>query len=263
MSSFPDRSAISFGLINIPVELHVATPKAKAFSQSLLQSEEAIGEQPGDKKDDLVGENETRRKYLEAIAELEGTKNSEKGDQETEEPQIEIQHFTDLKTISPIYYHHSYFAVSEKGGEKAFTLLRLAMKDTNKVAIGRTKVGAKQVMLVLIPTTAVILLVTMHFFHELNEIPKEIAQPLVHNEELAMAKDIIFTMNEPFCPTGYRADCPQSRISEQKKSGGVAGDIAFNAKNAKEKVFDIIEDLRKTLRKLNDDKYSQSRKAAG
>ena len=41
---------------------------------------------------------------------------------------IHILHFTDLQNIRPIYYDKTYHAVPEQGGDKAFELLRRAMK---------------------------------------------------------------------------------------------------------------------------------------
>ena len=48
---------------------------------------------------------------------------------------IHILHFADLGEIRPIYYDKTYHAVPEAGGDKAFELLRVAMKQENKVAI--------------------------------------------------------------------------------------------------------------------------------
>ena len=47
---------------------------------------------------------------------------------------IHILHFTDLSNIRPVYYDKTYHAIPEQGGEKAYELLRKAMKEENKIA---------------------------------------------------------------------------------------------------------------------------------
>ena len=56
---------------------------------------------------------------------------------------IHILHFTDLQNIRPIYYDKTYHAVPEQGGDKAFELLRRAMKEENKVAVAKTGRGLR------------------------------------------------------------------------------------------------------------------------
>lgn len=51
----------------------------------------------------------------------------------------------------------------EAGGDKAFELLRKAMKDENKIAIAKTVMGTKEKLLTLIPTDNGILIETMFF----------------------------------------------------------------------------------------------------
>ena len=92
---------------------------------------------------------------------------------------IHILHFTDLNSIRPIYYDKTYHAVPEAGGDKAFELLRKAMKDENKVAIAKTVMGTKEKLLTLIPTDDGILIEPFRRIKTLNktdcpfsEIPK-------------------------------------------------------------------------------------------
>ena len=51
---------------------------------------------------------------------------------------IQILHFANLNQISPTYFDKTYYAVPEAGGEKAFELLRLALMQEQKIAIGKT-----------------------------------------------------------------------------------------------------------------------------
>lgn len=62
---------------------------------------------------------------------------------------LHILHFTDLSNIQPVYYDKTYHAIPEQGGEKAYELLRKAMKEENKIAIAKTVLGTKEKLLAL------------------------------------------------------------------------------------------------------------------
>ena len=96
-------------------------------------------------------------------------------------------------SIRPIYYDKTYHAIPEAGGDKAFELLRKAMKDENKVAIAKTVIGTKEKLLTLIPTDDGILIETMFFADEVKQAPKEPVHPEVNEAELTMAKTLINT----------------------------------------------------------------------
>ena len=57
---------------------------------------------------------------------------------------IQILHFTDLDSIRPSYYEKTYHAEPDAGGDKAFALLRQAMLDERKMAIGKAVLGQKE-----------------------------------------------------------------------------------------------------------------------
>ena len=87
---------------------------------------------------------------------------------------LHILHFTDLSNIQPVYYDKTYHAIPEQGGEKAYELLRKAMKEENKIAIAKTVLGTKEKLLALIPTDDDIMIETMYFADEVKEAPQAI-----------------------------------------------------------------------------------------
>ena len=126
---------------------------------------------------------------------------------------IHILHFTDLTAIRPVYYDKTYHAVPEKGGEKAYEILRRAMKEEGKVAIAKTVMGTKEKLLTLIPTDEDILVETMFYADEVKEAPNQITQPEVGEAELQMAKTLIAAMVKDFEPMDYKNEY-QSRLWE-------------------------------------------------
>lgn len=159
---------------------------------------------------------------------------------------IHILHFTDLNSIRPIYYDKTYHAVPEAGGDKAFELLRKAMKDENKVAIAKTVMGTKEKLLTLIPTDDGILIETMFFADEVKQAPKEPAHPEVNEAELTMAKTLINTMVKDFEPSLYKDEYQVKlrEIIEQKISGK---DVTVSSPDVQVNVIDIMEALKQSL----------------
>ena len=117
---------------------------------------------------------------------------------------IHILHFTDLANIRPLYFDKTYHAIPEQGGDKAFELLRRAMKEENKVAIAKTVMGTKEKLLALIPTDDGILTETLFFADEIKEAPKEPVRTQINDSELQMAKTLISAMVKEFDPSQYK-----------------------------------------------------------
>ena len=92
----------------------------------------------------------------------------------------------------------------ETGGDKAFELLRQAMKQENKIAVAKTVMGQKGMLLAVIPTDGGILIETVFYADEIKELPKEYSYPEVNEAELAMAKTLINSMNQEFQPELYK-----------------------------------------------------------
>jgi len=50
---------------------------------------------------------------------------------------VEILDFVNLAEIDPIYYDKAYYLAPGEGGQKVYDLLKKAMGESNKVAVGR------------------------------------------------------------------------------------------------------------------------------
>jgi len=200
------RGAISFGMVHIPVGLYTATQEADIHFNQLCKED---GSRVKYKKvcascGKEVGANDIVKGF-----EYEPGKFVQMTDEDFEKAKTEkdktihILHFTDLQNVPPIYFDKTYHAVPEKGGDKAFELLRRAMKDENKVAIAKTVMGTKEKLLALIPTDKGILVETLYFADEIKDSPKEAVKSEVSEEELKMAKTLIGAMVQNFEPEKY------------------------------------------------------------
>lgn len=201
------KGAISFGLVHIPVGLYTATQDNDIHFNQLCKEDGSrvrykkvcanCGKEV--KSEDIIkGFEYEKGKYVTMTDEDFEKAKSEK------DKTIHILHFTDLANIRPLYFDKTYHAIPEQGGDKAFELLRRAMKEENKVAIAKTVMGTKEKLLALIPTDDGILTETLFFADEIKEAPKEPVRTQINDSELQMAKTLISAMVKEFDPSQYK-----------------------------------------------------------
>ena len=249
------RGAISFGMVHIPVGLYTATQDNDIHFNQLCKEDGSrvkykkvcayCGKEVGT-EDIVKGFEYEKGKYVTMTDD-----DFEKAKTEKDKT-IHILHFAELSSIRPIYFDKTYHAVPEQGGDKAYELLRRAMKEEGKVAIAKTVIGTKQKLLALIPTDEGILAETLFFSNEVKEAPKDIPQPEVSEAELSMAKTLVGAMVQEFRPQDYR-DEYQARLWEiiQQKIQGK--EITVPQESSETTVIDIMEALKQSLAKVNHD----------
>jgi len=245
----PTKSAISFGLVHIPVSLHTATTDADIrFNQLHKDTKERIRYKktcPNCKgevtSEDIVKgfEHEKGQYVIITDDDLESIKTEA-------DKRIKIIHFTDLKNIDPIYFDKTYHTVPELGGEKAFELLRRAMTEEGKVAIAKTVLGTKETLIALIPTEHGILAQTMFFTNEIKDLPKKYTKQSVIDAELTMAKTLITSMDRPFEPENYH-DEYQAKLKDLIARKIAGKETVTAAPEAQSNVIDLMEALTKSV----------------
>lgn len=243
------KGAISFGLVYIPVALYTATQDNDIHFNQLHKEDNSrirykktcahCGKEVTS-NDIVKGFEYDKDKYVVVTEEdLEKIKTEK-------DKTIQILHFADLDTINPIYYEKSYHTVPEKGGEKAFELLRAAMKDESKVAIAKTVMGNKETLLAIIPAQDDILISTVFFEDDIKEIPKSYAKPELNPEELTMAKALIKSMVKPFEPALYK-DEYQTRLRDLIERKIAGQEIVASKEAAPSNVIDLMDALKKSI----------------
>lgn len=201
------KGAIAFGLVYIPVELFTATQDdAVRFNQLAKDSMKRVRYvktcpdcQRELKPDDIVkGYQYEKGKYVVVDdAELDAIKTDA-------DRAMKIVQFSDMADVPPLYFEKPYQVVAQAGGEKALELLRRAMVDEGKIAIGTTVMGNSETPIALIPHDDDLVMMTLHYQSEVKDIPKTLAHPDVADEELDMAKKLVESMTAPFDPSRFR-----------------------------------------------------------
>ncbi len=237
------QSAISFGLVNIPVILNSAI-KDNNVTFNLLHKKcdtrlEFIRYCPHCNKkvtnDEIVkGYEYTDNSYI-TFSNDEFAKLKDQNDKT-----IEIIAFVDLKEIDPVYYDKSYCLTPNKS-EKAFELLKEALRQSGKVAIAKTYLHNRLYYVAIRFGYKNIIMNTLYYEEEVK-LQKEKNKQTFSDQELKMAMKLIDNLTTKFKPENYK-DEYQNRIKEaiNKKAKGQ------KVKTVKHKKTKSIDDLYKAL----------------
>lgn len=250
------KSVITFGMVAIPIAMYTATRdndihfnQLHAEDKSRIRYKKTCAHCGKEitAKEIVKGYEYDKDKYVVVTDEEIEKIKTEK------EKSIQILHFAQLNQISPVYYDKTYQAAPEAGGEKAFELLRLALMEEQKIAIGKTVMGAKDTLMAIIPREDGILISTMFFADEIKEIQKQYTKPQVAEEELRMAKLLINSMDTPFDPSKYK-DEYQVKLRELIEAKISGKEVVASQPESAGKVIDLMEALRASVDKARKDK---------
>lgn len=247
------KGAISFGLVNIPVSLYVATER-KDVSFHLLHRECMTPIQyrkycPRCEKE-LKGEEIVRGyEYQKGSYVVINDEDLERIPLENTKT-IDILDFVDMAQVDPIYFDRTYYLEPAAGGEKAYTLLIEAMKATAKFALARVIIRSKHTLAALRTKDQYLLMETLFFPDEIRQ-PQSLNSGLdksrLHDNEVKMAVSLVDNLSTDFNPGKYQNEYRLAlwEIIEAK----IAGQEIFTPKPAPEpgKVVDLMEALKASI----------------
>jgi DNA end-binding protein Ku len=170
---------------------------------------------------------------------------------------IEIERFVDQAEIDPIYYDRVYYLAPAEGVERPYALLREALAQSSKVAIGRVILHTKQYLAAVRPFDRALALATMHFPDEVIPIAdvEELAFSVakLKPQELALARQLIGALEGKFEPGEYE-DEHRKRVLEliDKKAAGEEIVVQPQAAAAGQ-IVDLMEALEASLAQAKTD----------
>jgi len=249
------KGSISFGLVNIPIALYPATRREELKFRLLRKSDlspvnyKRVAEKDGKEVpwDKIVkGYEYEKGKYV-----VLKDEDFERVDLEATQT-VDIQDFVDQEAIDPMFFYKPYYLEPQKGGDKAYVLLRDALKDSGKVGIAKVVIKTRQYLAGVKPEDGALMLELMHFADELADseklhLPKKTE---VGKRELNMAKSLIDSMSAKWNPEKYRDDYREALmdvIEEKVEAGGK--EIEEKPKKAPKptKIIDLVSVLQKSL----------------
>ncbi len=264
------KGSISFGLVNIPIALYPATRKEDLKFRLLRSSDHSpvnykrVAEHDGKEVpwDQIVkGYEYEKGKFV-----ILGEKDFQRVDLEATQT-VDIQDFVDVDEIDPMYFYKPYYLEPQKGGDKAYVLLREALAAGKKVGIAKVIIKTRQYLAGVKATKHALVLELMHFAEELSDaeklnVPKKLEPG---KREMDMAKALVDSMSSKWDPEKYHDDYREALlevIEEKVESGGKEIEDKPKEKKASTKVIDLVAVLQQSLAQSQGAKKKPAAKSA-
>jgi len=207
------NGTISFGLLNVPVQLHSGERSLDLHFRMLDSRDnspvryERVNSDSGEEvpwKEIVKGFEYSKGNYV--VLDEEDIRKAAPESTET----VEIEAFCDRDEIDPMYFEKPYYLVPGKKAEKGYVLLREVLAKTNKVGIARVVIRTRQYLAALSPRGDALMLDLMRFPQEIVkadefELPKGNSKSYrVTPAELNMATQLIEAMTKKWSADDYQ-----------------------------------------------------------
>jgi DNA end-binding protein Ku len=261
------KGSISFGLVNIPIALYPATRREELKFRLLRESDlspvnyKRVAEKDGKEvpwNQIVKGYEYEKGKYV-----ILKDEDFQRVDLEATQT-VDIQDFVEQEEIDPIFFYKPYYLEPQKGGDKAYALLRDALKDSGKVGIAKVVIKTREYLAGVKPEDGVLVLELMHFADELADpgklhVPKKTE---VGKREMNMAKSLIDGMSSKWNPEKYKDDYREALmevIEEKVEAGGKEIEEKPKKSPKPTKVIDLVSVLQKSLEQTGTKKKATSK----
>jgi DNA end-binding protein Ku len=263
------KGSISFGLVNIPIALYPATRKEDLKFRLLRGSDlspvnyKRVAEKDGKEVawDQIVkGYEYEKGKYV-----VLKDEDFQRVDLEATQT-VDIQDFVEEDEIDPMFFYKPYYLEPQKGGDKAYVLLRDVLAKTKKVGIAKVVIKTRQYLAGVKAEDSVLVLELMHFAEELADtdklnVPKKLEPG---KREIDMATALVESMSSKWNPEKYRDDYREALmevIEEKVEAGGKEVEEKPKKKAPPStKVIDLVAVLQESLNKSRGGRKTASRR---
>jgi DNA end-binding protein Ku len=256
--------AISFGLLNIPVQLMPAERRVD-LRFHLLDSRnqqrvryERVNAETGEEvpwKDIVKAFEYSKGNYV--VLEEEDIREAAPQSKES----VDIEAFVDPGELGPRYYDRPYYLVPTRKSEKGYVLLRETLRSLGRAGLARVVIRTREHLALVLPEGPALVLHLLRFPQELVD-PSEYAFPegsdrqyKIAPREREMASQLVESMSAPFKPQDYRDEF-RERLSKviqervrRKGKGRAAAPVEAPADTGEEsgKVVDFMALLKRSI----------------
>jgi DNA end-binding protein Ku len=268
------KGAISFGLVNVPVELYSAQKRSSELDLTMLDRRDMapVGYKRVNKAsgkevpwDDVVKGYEYEDGQYVVLSEEDFRRANPEASKT-----VDIVAFVDLHDIPPQYFDTPYYLAPGKRGEKAYVLLRDTLKQAGKAGIAMVVIRTKQYLAAVVAQDEVMLLNTLRYHDELKEvgelgIPEKALDAKVTAKELDMALRLVDDMSDKWKAEQYH-DTYHEDLLKRIKDKVKAGETEVLTEPEKEDkaakgadVIDLMSLLKKSVEKRGEKSEKQEK----
>ncbi|MQA30960.1 MAG: Ku protein [Luteitalea sp.] len=249
------KGSISFGLVSIPIALHTAVRDHRPKFRMLHAKDKSpvkfqrVCQRDGSPVawEDLVKGYEYAKGHFVVLskedfqaAAVEKTRT------------VDIIDFVKAEAVDDRFFETPYYLVPAKGGERAYALLREAIRDSKRVGIAKFIMREAQHLAAVEVIEDAIVLSVMRFADELVDVT-QFDFPAARNvrpSELEMAKALVNSLAADWDPTKYTDQYRENlmRIIKGKVKGKNVS-LQPTTEPRQAEVADLMERLRRSLEK--------------
>jgi DNA end-binding protein Ku len=228
------KGHISFGLVNIPVNLHTVEQRADmqlhlidSRDQSRVVYERVSAETGQEVPWDTIVKGYEYSKGNYVI--LDDAELKRAAPEATKA--IEIEAFVKLAEIDAKFFDKPYYVEPGKHGQKGYVLLREVLKESRQVGIARVVIRTRQYMAAVMPQGDLLILELLRYAQEIKE-PKGLDIPAgnaktsgVSAQELKIARTLVESMTARWDAAKYHdeyRDALMKWIEKKVKAGDMA-----------------------------------------
>jgi DNA end-binding protein Ku len=242
------KGAISFGLVNVPVELHSAKKRSAELDMTMLDKRDLapVGYKRVNKstgKEVAWGDVVKGYEYKDDKYVVLSDEDFRRANPEASKT-VDILAFVELKDIQPQHFETPYYLKPEKRGEKAYALLRDTLAKAGKAGVASVVIRTKQYLAALLPQGEVLVLNTLRYQDELKDPAElEIPRAKVTSKELDMALRLVEDMADDWRPGKYKDTYREDLLKrvKEKVKAGESEEITEPEKEPRAKSADVID----------------------
>ena len=247
------KGSLSFGLVNIPVELHTAVRDHRPHFRMLHAKDKSpvrfervcIRDGRPVAWEDLVKGYEYAKGRFVVL-----TKDDFKAAAVEKTKRVDILDFVEAQEIDDRYFETPYYLVPSQGGDQSYALLREAMRESGRVGIARFILRDAQHLAAVEVIEDALVLSVMRFADELVDVDqfRFPAAKTLRKPELDMAKMLVNSLAAEWKPEKYADQYRENlmRIIKGKIKGREVELEPIEERRPAE-VVDLMERLRKSL----------------
>ncbi len=258
------KGSISFGLVHIPVKLFAATENKNVSFRQLhekchtpIKYEKVCPSCETEvSQEDIVKGYEYEKGKFVILNEEELDVLAQKNNKH-----IEIVDFIKLEEIDPIYFNRSYYLGPHEHGEKAYSLLQKAMQDSQKVAIAKIMLRAKEHLAAIRVYEQALVLETIHYPDEVRRaenIPGLRDDIQISDKEMEMALQLVEQLTTTFDPEKY-TDEYRERVKELVQNKVSGNEVKIAPEVPQTDITNLMEALQQSINETKSQK-KQTRK---
>jgi DNA end-binding protein Ku len=247
------KGALSFGLVNIPVEVHTAVRENRPRFRMLHAKDkspisfERVCQKEGEPvawEEVVKGFEFEKGRFVVltkedfAAAALEKTK------------RIDVLDFVEAEAIDDRFFDKPYYLTPGAGGDEAYALLREAIRDSGRIGVAKFILRDAQHLAAVEAIGNALVVSTLRFADELvdTESLRFPTAKAVRKQDRALAKTLIDSLSSDWDPKKYKDDYSENlmRVIKARMKGKEAR-LVSDERPRDSNVVDLMERLRASL----------------